>query len=77
MGKKKHKGKPYNISRKKLKHLLKMLPEPSSGALYSPSTDRMRGTFADEIKKCAHGVPTGKVCAICDPEGFRLEYGYD
>lgn len=38
---------------------------------YSRSTDRTRGTFADEIKRCPHGVPTTKACAICDPDGFN------
>jgi hypothetical protein len=31
--------------------------------------------FTRDLKKCPHGVLAGKKCAICDPEGFRKEYG--
>ena len=31
----------------------------------------------DGLEKCPHGVLKIKKCAICDPEGFRLEHGWD
>ena len=33
--------------------------------------------FTKDLPKCPHGVLKTKKCAICDPEGFRLEYGQD
>lgn len=33
--------------------------------------------FTEGLKKCPHGVIVGAKCAICDPEGFRADRGYD
>ena len=33
--------------------------------------------FTENLPKCPHGVLKIRKCAICDPEGFRLEYGWD
>jgi len=30
-----------------------------------------------QYKKCPHGIPTFRICAICDPEGFREYTGID
>ena len=31
----------------------------------------------ENVSHCPHGVPAGKICAICDPEGFRDTVGVD
>lgn len=43
-----------------------------------------RGSYFDDqrvseekLEHCPHGVPHGRVCAICDPEKFREQTGMD
>jgi len=31
----------------------------------------------DRLKKCHHGVPVTRTCALCDPERFRAERGME
>ena len=33
--------------------------------------------FINELGVCPHGVPKIRICAICDPEGFKMETGID
>ena len=33
--------------------------------------------FTENLPKCPHGVLKVRKCAICDPDGFRLDYGWD
>ena len=33
--------------------------------------------YTEDFDKCPHGILKFKKCAICDPEGFRLEHGWD
>jgi hypothetical protein len=35
------------------------------------------GPLLDDMKKCRHGVPRPKICAICEPERFREMHGQD
>jgi len=31
----------------------------------------------NDLTKCSHGVPKVRACAICDPETFRRQHGWD
>ena len=49
--------------------------EPDDHLPLSPILRHDPRTATDSLPKCPHGVLTTRKCAICDPEGFRLQNG--
>lgn len=42
-----------------------------------PSHSSPRSQQQNELTKCPHGVPKVRTCAICDPEAFGRQHGWD
>ncbi len=52
-------------------------PIPAPGYLVRTSYFDRERVAEDKLGHCPHGVPHGRVCAICDPKKFREMTGID
>jgi|WetSurMetagenome_2_1015567.scaffolds.fasta_scaffold1011275_1 hypothetical protein len=52
-------------------------PKPYPKYLVKSSAQDTQRLSMDKLERCPHGVPRGKICAICEPDKFRDMVGFD